>query len=49
MQLKGERIGRSTNKVFATPWAVVDGEAILTIPAPADKGFMILNTKASEK
>ena len=28
---------------------VVDGEAILTILAPADKGFMILNTKASEK
>ena len=24
---------------------VVDGEAILTIPAPADKGFFIVNPK----
>ena len=22
MQMKGERIGRSTNKAFATPWEV---------------------------
>ena len=45
MTALGERIGRSTNKAFATPWAVVDGEAILTIPAPADKGFFIINPK----
>ena len=44
---KGEGEGWGKAKVEGA--AVVDGEAILTIPAPAEKGFMILNTKASEK
>ena len=45
VKVRGEGEDGGWGKAAIEKAEVVDGEAILTIPAPADKGFMILKTK----